>query len=300
MRLGGVTRAVVAGLAVAILAAGCATDADGARDADDTAVVAGAKVGKVLDVRVHRKEFATRCAGDEGEPSVMLVAGEGTDMVGAWDPVQSQIGRFARVCAYDRLGVGGSDAPPRSQTLDDMADDLDGVLRDLEMERPVVLVAHSIGGFVAASFAQQNREDVAGLLLLDAAGPGFPQRVLRRLPRRDSAPGAAVRNGWQLLLDPADNEERLDGRSSFAAAEAYAPLGDVPIVALTHSISDFGEDDIRPRQAADLESAWEAGQNRWLSLSSQARLERVDLAGHDIARDQPEVVVERVRELVGG
>ena len=40
------------------------------------------------------------------------------------------------------------------------------------------------------------------------------------------------------------------------------------------------------------------GTSNWLALSSAGRLERVDLAGHAMPRDQPDVVVERVRELL--
>ena len=69
------------------------------------------------------------------------------------------------------------------------------------------------------------------------------------------------------------------------------------MVALTHSIAEHAQD-TPPGRQADLESAWEAGQNEWLALSSVGRLERVDLAGHDIAADQPDVVVARVRELL--
>ena len=65
---------------------------------------------------------------------------------------------------------------------------------------------------------------------------------------------------------------------------------------LTHSVIDLG--DVRPQVAADLESYWEEGQNRWLQLASQARVERVDLAGHFIQKDQPEVVIDRTREVV--
>lgn len=179
-----------------------------------------------------------------------------------------------------------------------MAGDLRGVIEQLELAAPVLLVAHSLGGMVAVAFAQQHPDDVAGLVLLDATGPGVAQSVLDRLPTRSGAPGGEERDVWEELLDPGRNVEHLDGRAAFAAADSFPPLGAVPLLALTHSISDH-HSSTRPRQQADLESAWEAGQHRWLALSSQASMERVDLAGHAIQNDQPDVVVERIRELVG-
>lgn len=283
-------------LACLVLAA-CA-GADEAVRADGSVNARVAPLGDVVTVEVGGRSFATRCAGDEDDRAVMLVSGLGMDMDVSWTSVQSRIGTFARVCAYDRLGVGASTAPPAAQTFQDMAQDLDRVMKGLGLQRPVVLVAHSLGGMVAMAFTQQNRDDVAAMLLLDATGPGYPQRVLDRLPRRSGASGGEERDDWEALLDPASNPERLDGRTSFAEADSYAPLGDLPLHVLTHSISEH-RSTTSPRQQADLESAWEGGQHRWLALSTAAVLERVDLAGHAIQRDQPDVVVQRVGELVG-
>ena len=283
-------------LACLVLAA-CA-GADEAVRADGSVNARVAPLGDVVTVEVGGRSFATRCAGDEDDRAVMLVSGLGMDMDVSWTSVQSRIGTFARVCAYDRLGVGASTAPPAAQTFQDMAQDLDRVMKGLGLQRPVLLVAHSLGGMVAMAFTQQNRDDVAAMLLLDATGPGYPQRVLDRLPRRSGASGSEERDDWEALLDPAGNPERLDGRASFAEADSYAPLGDLPLVVLTHSIAEH-RSSTSPRQQADLESAWEGGQQRWLALSTASVLERVDLAGHAIQRDQPDVVVQRVRELVG-
>ena len=150
---------------------------------------------------------------------------------------------------------------------------------------------------MAASVVGQDPDRVSGLLLLDATGPGYPQAVLDRLPARQGRRGAKERAGWSALRDPSANVEHLDGRQAFADAEALQPFGDVPLIALTHSIARHPRS-TAPRQQADLESAWEAGQARWLALASDGRTERVDLAGHDIQVDQPEVVVERVQELL--
>lgn len=249
---------------------------------------------KVIDV--DGQKVATRCAGDRRDPAVLLVAGYDTAMADAWGDLQARVGAFARVCAYDRLGVGGSGKPPEAQTFAGMAETLDGVLSGLDLKRPVVLVAHSLGGMLAATWASGHPEEVRGLLLLDATGPGYPMRLLELLPRRGKSAGAQLRDGFEQLLEPSKNAERLDGGVSFAAVETLTPMGDVPMTVLTHSIIDPG--DVLPETAAALESFWEEGQNRWLKLATQARLERVDRAGHFIQLDQPQVVTDRVQELV--
>ena len=177
-----------------------------------------------------------------------------------------------------------------------MADDLDGVVDELGLRRPIVLVAHSLGGMVAVTWAQDHADDLAGLVLVDATPPSYVATALDVLPT-GSAPGSEVRRGIQQLLDPRANAEHLDGEAAFADAEAFRSLGDVPLIALTHSISDFGGE-LRPRDAAALDSAWTGGQQKWAELSSPGRVQRVDRAGHFIQQDQPQAVIDAVQEVV--
>ena len=299
MALGGrwVRSTATAAVVVALLLAGCSRGDEPPRGTKVRAVEE-VRLGDVTTVRVGGHRFATRCAGETDLPTVLLVAAEGTPMAAAWSAVQGRIGAFARVCAYDRLGVGRSGRPPAAQTFVDMAADLRGVVERLEMTTPVVLVGQSLGGMLAATAAARDPDLVAGLLLLDAAGPGYPEAVLDRLPSTGRR-GAKERRTWSALQSPAQNPEHLAGQRAFAEVASLDLPDGVPLVVLTHSIPEHPRS-TSPRQQADLESAWEAGQNRWLGLSGAGRLERVDLAGHDIAADQPAVVVDRVRELLPG
>lgn len=292
-------RVTAGAVALALLAAACTSEPAEPPSGTEVSGVAIAPPGRIVTVEVGELEFSVRCAGTPNppQPPVVLVSALGVGLQQSWDAVQGRIADFARVCAYDRLGVGQSSRAPRTQTFEDMASQLDGLVTELGLDRPIVLVAHSLGGYVAASFAQRRPDDVAGLLLLDAPGPGYPQSVLDLLPRNASKRGAEERDLWESLLEPKDNAENLDGREAFAATASLSPLGDVPLVALSHTITTH-PDSTGPRQQANLESAWEEGQQRWLALSSRARLERVDLAGHDIQNDQPDAVVEAVLDLV--
>jgi pimeloyl-ACP methyl ester carboxylesterase len=282
-----------------LLLAGCSLGNDAAGGGSSSAPSSRrVHVAAVHNVAVGRHEVATRCAGDASKPSVLLVAGYDTAMQSAWDDVQARIGTFSRVCAYDRLGVGGSDNPPRRQTFADMADDLDAVLQALQLKRPVVLVAHSLGGIVAATWAEAHRKAVAGLVFVDATPPSFVQLVLNKLPADPAARGGSVRAGITTLLAPRRNVEHLDGAAAFQGPTTLSPIGSVPVVALSHTISDWG--DVTRRQGAELDSAWLGGQQRWSELSSQGRVQLVDLAGHFIQRDQPTAVVDTVREVVRG
>lgn len=294
-------RAAVAVLLLSVLAmlpmlAGCGALSRDSTTTEPRGTLAPLAAGE--KVEVGGRAVATRCAGATDDPSVLLVAGYDTELSRAWDEVQPAIGGFARVCAYDRLGVGGSDQPPRRQTFADMADELDGVITALKLSRPVVLVAHSLGGMVAATWAEKHREDLAGLVFVDATPPAFVETVLRTLPRESDRRGAELRNGMATLLTPTANAERLAGRSAFDPPTVFGQLGSQPVVALTHSISDWG--DVRRRDAARLDSAWLGGQQSWAELSTQGQVQIVDRAGHFIQDDQPTQLVDAVHSVLTG
>jgi len=283
------------GTLVALSVAGCGLLAQ--KDAttstpDDTL----APLVATENVTVGKRQVAARCAGKTSDPSVLLVSGYDTELSQSWDEVQPAIGAFARVCAYDRLGVGNSDEAPKRQSFADMADELDGVIDALRMKRPVVLVAHSLGGMIAATWAEAHRQDLGALVFVDATPPSWVATALSTLPADPEAKGGELRSGLATLLAPRANAEHLDGRAAFDPPAVFGPVGSQPIVALTHSVSEWG--DLRRRDAAELDSAWLGGQQGWADLSSQGRVQLVDQAGHFIQNDQPQALVDAVREVL--
>ena len=265
----------------------------------DSATGTRAPLATVKQVTVDGHRVATRCAGDPGDPPVLLVSGFDTPLGQSWDRLQPLVAGYARVCAYDRLGVGDSSRPPRRQRIADLASQLDGVLDAVGLKRPVTVVAHSLGGAIAVTWAEQHRQDVAGVVLVDATPPGYLREFLDRLPDGSSGDAGSVRDGIRALLSPRRNAEHLDVADLVEGPMTFAPLGATPVVALTHSISDFGAD-LKPKNAAALDSAWIGGQQGWADLSSAGRVQRVDQAGHFIQNDQPRAVADAVREVVTG
>jgi hypothetical protein len=56
-------------------------------------------------VQVGTHKMFVNCVGRETDLTVILEAGTG-DSSEVWNTVQEQVEKFARVCSYDRLGLG--------------------------------------------------------------------------------------------------------------------------------------------------------------------------------------------------
>lgn len=65
--------------------------------------------GEMIDVGGHRLNIV--CMGTGQGPTVVIEAGGGVGAVG-YAAVQEQVARFARVCSYDRAGLGWSEPAP--------------------------------------------------------------------------------------------------------------------------------------------------------------------------------------------
>jgi pimeloyl-ACP methyl ester carboxylesterase len=96
-----------------------------------------------------------------------MAGGGGT--TGTWDKVQTPISTFAKVCSYDRAGFGKSSAISEAQSADQIADDLEALLKTAHVPPPYVLVGHSIGGLYIRKFDERFDSQVAGMVLVDSS-----------------------------------------------------------------------------------------------------------------------------------
>lgn len=84
---------------------------------------------------------------------------------GAWGRQVDALKSSYRVIAPDLRGLGESEARPGTNSMDRAADDIYVLLRQLNTG-PVVLIGHSMGGYVALAFAQKHAAMLRGLVLV--------------------------------------------------------------------------------------------------------------------------------------
>ncbi len=109
----------------------------------------------------------------EGEPTVVFENGGGDD-ASVWMKVEPEVRQHSgvRTVLYDRAGLGQSDPKPGPYSIDNEVTALEQALRQCGVSGPIVLVAHSYGGFVSMLMAA-NDHRVAGIVFVDANLPGF-------------------------------------------------------------------------------------------------------------------------------
>jgi pimeloyl-ACP methyl ester carboxylesterase len=278
--------------------------------------------GKLLEVDGRRMHID--CVGDstvKGSPTVILDSGLGDSYL-SWRKVQPQIAKFARVCSYDRAGIGYSDGSPRPRTSQIIAEELHALLQAAGIAPPYVLVGHSMGGYDVRLFASLYRSEVRGMVLVDASHPDQENRFPPALKNME---GSWLREseflaytmpfGIPRLLSLCDDEpeqraaecnfhtahESVEEMKAFSqsAAETAATgaLGDMPLAVLSHD-PDKPSADLPPDLARPTNDAWEKMQEELAHLSTQGTQTIARGSSHYIQIDRHEIVVEAVRSIV--
>ncbi|MDB5914168.1 MAG: pcaD [Ramlibacter sp.] len=114
-------------------------------------------------VRVGQQDIACRIDGPAQGPAVLLVHGVLTDHR-AWDAVAARLASKFRVVRYDLRGHGGSSAPPPPYTMEELADDVAGLLDVLQIDQ-VHLAGSSLGGMIGQQVGARHGHRLLSLTL---------------------------------------------------------------------------------------------------------------------------------------
>ena len=184
--------------------------------------------GELVDIGGRRLHLV--CIG-QGRPTVIF---ESSSFGGAMSSsrAREEVSAHARVCSYDRAGMGWSDPGPAVLDVGALTDDLERLLERARVGPPYVLVPSSIGGLTAELFARRHPEQVAGLVFVDAAQSQGLERVMGAAgPTTVAAATAAAcltktaaRLGILRAADPFGFRNQPGGGAGMAALYRVEPM----------------------------------------------------------------------------
>lgn len=126
--------------------------------------------GQMVAVGGHRLHLVVMGENGGTTPTVILEAGMAS-ISSNWGWVQRKLAQTTRVVAYDRAGLGWSDAGTKPLDAAKSAHDLHTALQHAGINGPYILAGHSYGGLVVRMFADMYADEVVGLALVDSSHP---------------------------------------------------------------------------------------------------------------------------------
>jgi len=280
--------------------------------------------GQLVDVGGYRLHL--QCVG-QGTPTVILEGGVPEWSI-HWQAVQPGIAEFTRVCAYDRAGYGWSEMGPKPRTAQRIVEELHALLTSAGEQGPYVLVAHSLWGPAALLYQHTYPDDVAGMVLIETWSPELfspmPDVIEQSLPLNQIMSTLASLGQVRLLgelgilpleemlkanLLPEElrpvykaayygasfwgtmNDEYSAMAESATQVQNLGALGDLPLRVVKAGL--------RPADDYPPDAVWNEVQNKLAALSSNGRLILADTSGHFVQLEQPDLVVDTVRQVYG-
>jgi pimeloyl-ACP methyl ester carboxylesterase len=260
------------------------------------------------------------CTG-RGAPTIILSSGLGDDIT-VWAKVQPVLSQHTRVCSYDRAGFGWSEPQPGSHDADAISSHLHQLIQVAGIQRPVVLVGHSISGIYLRSYAAHYPSDLEGLVFIDGATPLQDSRIPKELlkiqqDQRREMPWqkllmtlgwyrlhgdcTAIPSGYEAYSRwiKADScvpsqvkavEEELDAEQTSGRETVHAgPFGDLPVLILSRDPSVLPPNWPAPVARANA-LVWNQMQEEAKGLSRQSRRIIAKGSDHYLQNDRPDLV----------
>jgi len=282
--------------------------------------------GKLYDVGGYSMHLY--CTG-QGSPTIILDSGLGDDFT-IWAKVQPELSKVTRVCSYDRSGFGWSQSRPGMRDANAICAELHQLALVAGIERPFILMGHSIAGLYLRSYAAHFLNDLAGLIFVDGATPLQDDRVPRELVKiqdrqREQMPWQKflMTLGWYRIkgkctkVPPgfesyslwikADScvpsqlsaiEGELDAEHASGEETLHAgPFDSLPILIFSRDPTVLASN--WPTQVSkDNAVVWNQMQEEAKALSSQSRRIIAKGSDHDVQIDRPELLIKEVTAFV--
>jgi pimeloyl-ACP methyl ester carboxylesterase len=226
-----------------------------------------------------------------GKNIIFLEAGGGADL-SDWDPIFDDLATRAKVIRYSRIGNGGSEKIKKNYSSEEYAQEAALLLDVLNIEKPVVYVAHSYGAYIARRFAFLYPKRVSGLMLIEPASE-HDVDIMRKIDLQKAEKEIA-----QIKLDDLSNgmsNQYLDFWSKRPLPD-YPQIPDVPVTVIA-STKKYDEPSILffTDKAREM---WGELHSEWANAFPQGKAVLTVKSYHYPQNDEPNMVVKEVFDLL--
>ena len=242
-------------------------------------------------ISIGDRSLAVYCNGEAVRPPTVILIPAGGCTATDWAKVQPTTSTFARVCSYDHANRGASEkAPVTLQSVDEVVDDLHAWLKVSSEKGPFILVAHSIAGLYARRFVTRYPGETAGLVFVDSSHEEQALRLHELDPQGPGLDDITERLGYYVKPG-----QRLEWRTELP----LIVLGrGKPTPRLARDGSNSQTNRMTEEQFAAWDRIWRGFQEDVAKRSAHGELRVAEESGHFIQRDQPEMVIQAIRDVI--
>jgi pimeloyl-ACP methyl ester carboxylesterase len=241
-------------------------------------------------ISIGDRSLAVYCNGEAVRSPTVILIPAGGRTAKDWSQIQPMVSTFARVCSYDHANFGASDkAPVKLQSVDEVVDDLHAWLKASSEKGPFILVGHSGAGLYARRFVTRYPGETAGLVFVDSSHEEQALRLQKLDPQGPGLDDVTARLGFYVKPG-----QRLEWRTELP----LIVLGrGRPFPRRARDGSDSQTNRMTEEQFAAWDRIWRGFQEDLAKRSTHGELRVAEESGHFIQWDQPELVIQAIRDL---
>lgn len=221
------------------------------------------------------------CLYEGSGPLLVLESSQGNDMTVWPKPFLHQLNQFASVLVYNRIGYGQSDYYQRqtthSVTAKNVAEHLHYLLHRLNTNKPIVIIAHSIGGIYAQYFIRNYPMNVAALVMIDADSsfePKVNSPFQSKTPDKKGSIGSLEAIGFNQSMDQVNHSPHFPN---------------IPLLVITATEHGSGK---------KTEEEWQKLQKDIVKQSPQGKQIIAHGIGHFVFKDNPTLVIRAIHHFI--
>lgn len=207
-----------------------------------------------------------------------------------WDKkrVATKISSKSDVLLYDRAGYGKSEKGKEPRNIAKLSDELDSVINKFSNGRKIVLIGHSLGGFIIRDYAIKNPTKIAGLLFIDPSHENF------------NRPSQTQENLITFLVSIKNVGAKMEAKQLIEDAQYMATLTNlpnVPVIVLTSMKQDdtnINADQAYNKTRQDWYNAHELLKN---GITDFTHI-KTTKSSHYIMKDEPNLIIENLNLLL--
>ena len=124
--------------------------------------------GKMYSVNSGKIHMYCTGPEDSSKPTIIIISGGATPSFLYFD-LQEKLSETVRTCTYDAAGLGWSKANDIPYTTKNMSDELYQLLQTAQIDGPIILAGHSLGGIVSLIYSAEHEEQVVGIAFIDSS-----------------------------------------------------------------------------------------------------------------------------------
>lgn len=237
-----------------------------------------------------------------GEPTIVFLTGKGRDCKD-FKKVYDKLKKTNQIFAYDRAGLGQSEAFRGDRTVDTMAVELHELLVKEKIKPPYILVGHALGTYIMRCYVSMYPKDVSGMVLID---PSHEYEFKHGLEIRNDSDKVVFRDEFKSYL-------RLEGKYKAHKAESkqcfdFDTLGfstnqrivkdlklptDIPMTVMIARKIDADNDYVNK----EMEYRIQYFEN-WKTINPNTKVVSSYKIGHFIQKEAPDMVIDEINEVI--